>query len=81
MRLSWAVMVNHLQVSHHLVDCSVCHHGSYDQGFCMRTSTTVRPKTSTQSRKQIVWAVVTGTSIMDQAVQGPLFCTTQTMET
>jgi hypothetical protein len=80
MRLSWAVMDNHLQGSHHMVDCSVCHHGSHGQGFRMRSATTVHSKTPTQSRKQIDWTVVAGTTIMDQAAQAPLFCPTQTME-
>jgi hypothetical protein len=81
MRLSWAVMVNHLQVSHQSVDCSIHHNGSHDYGLGMCSSTTVHPKKPTQSHKQIVCAMVVGTEIMDQAVQESVFCATQTLET
>jgi hypothetical protein len=81
MRLSWAVMVKHIQFSHRLVDCNVYHHGSHDQGPRMRSTTTVHSEKPTQSRRKIDWTVVVGTPIMDQAAQDPLFCTTQTMET
>jgi hypothetical protein len=81
MRLSWAVMVNPLQINYHLVDCRVHHRGPHDPSYGLRPSSTIHPKEPTQSHERIAGTMDTGNEIMDQTDPGPLLCTIQTMET